>query len=218
MDKNQIRETVARRAARELKDGYIVNLGIGLPTQVVQYLPDHVKVTIHSENGILGMGPKAAEGAEDPALTDAGGTPVTLQPGASICDTATSFGYIRGRHVDVTILGTFQVDEKGDMANWTVPGKKTTGMGGAMDLLAGAKRVIIAMEHTQKGKHKILKECTLPLTAPGVVDRIITEMGVLDVTPEGLVLVEYNQEFTIDQIKEATGCPIIISPQLKSML
>lgn len=217
MDKNQIRETVARRAAKELADGYIVNLGIGLPTLIPNYLPEGVHVTLHSENGLLGLGPKAAAGEEDVEITDAGGQFVTALPGASYFDSATSFGLVRGGHVDVTILGALQTDEKGNLANWCIPGKKTPGMGGAMDLLAGAKRVILAMEHTAKGNHKILKECTLPLTAANAVDMIITEMGVMMVTPEGLKLTEINPEFTVEDVKNATGCELIIADDLKPM-
>ena len=217
MDKNQIRETVARRAAKELADGYIVNLGIGLPTLIPNYLPEGVHVTLHSENGLLGLGPKAAEGSEDPEVTDAGGQYVTALPGAAYFDSATSFGLVRGGHVDVTILGALQTDEKGNLANWCIPGKKTPGMGGAMDLLAGARRVILAMEHTAKGNHKILKECTLPLTAANAVDMIITEMGVMTVTPEGLKLIEINPTFTIDEVKAATGCELIVAEDLKPM-
>lgn len=218
MDKQQIRETVARRAAKELQDGYIVNLGIGLPTLIPAYLDESVKVTLHSENGLLGLGPKAKPDEEDPELNDAGGALVTSLPGASTFDSATSFGYVRGGHVDVTILGALQCDSHGNLANWSIPGKKVTGMGGAMDLLSGAKRVILAMEHTARGSHKILKDCTLPLTAANCVNLIITEMGVMEVTPEGLLLTEYNPEFTLEQIKEATGCDLIISDNLKSML
>lgn len=217
MDKNQIRETVARRAAKEIKDGYVINLGIGLPTLVPNYLDEDVHVTLHSENGLLGLGPKATQGQENPELTDAGGACVTALKGASLFDSASSFGLVRGGHIDVTILGALQTDAKGNLANWCIPGKKTPGMGGAMDLLAGAKRVILAMEHTAKGNHKILEECTLPLTAAGAVDLIITEMGVMKVTPEGLELVEINPEFTVEQVQEATGARLIISPELKPM-
>lgn len=217
MDKNRIKEIVARRAAHELEDGYVVNLGIGLPTLIPNYLPAGVNVTLHSENGLLGMGARPAAGEEDPYLTDAGGAYTTATPGASLCDSATSFGYVRGGHIDVTILGALQADEKGNLANWCIPGRKTPGMGGAMDLLAGARRVILAMEHTAKGNHKILKECTLPLTAAGAVQMIITEMGVMNVTPGGLELVEYNPEFTLDEIKAATGCELIISDNLTEM-
>lgn len=218
MEKHQIREIIARRAAREIEDGYVVNLGIGLPTLIPSYLDKDVKVTLHSENGLLGLGPRAAAGEEDTSYTDAGGAYITAMPGASLCDSATSFGYVRGGHIDVTILGALQTDAKGNLANWSIPGKKTPGMGGAMDLLAGAKRVILAMEHTAKGNHKILEECTLPLTAPNVVELIITEMGVMRVTPDGLVLEEINPEFTVEQVQEATGCKLIISEELKSML
>lgn len=217
MDKNQIRETIARRAAKELQDGYVVNLGIGLPTQVPNYLPEGVSVTLHSENGLLGLGPRAAAGEEDWEVTDAGGAAVTMLPGASTFDSAASFGLVRGGHIDVTILGALQTDEKGNLANWSIPGKKTPGMGGAMDLLAGARRVILAMEHTAKGNHKILEQCTLPLTAANAVHMIITEMGVMDVTPEGLVLREINPEFTPRQVQEATGCRLIVDDNLKPM-
>ena len=217
MDKNQIRETIARRAAKEIKDGYVVNLGIGLPTLIPNFLDKNVKMTLHSENGLLGLGPRAEAGKEMPEYTDAGGAYITAVPGASTFDSAYSFGLVRGGHVDVTILGALQTDAKGNLANWCIPGKKTPGMGGAMDLLAGAKRVILAMEHTAKGNHKILEECTLPLTAAGVVNLIITEMGVMRVTPEGLELIEINPEFTVDQVQEASGCKLIISPELKEM-
>lgn len=217
MDKNQIRETIARRASKEIEDGYVVNLGIGLPTLIPNYLDKDVHVTLHSENGLLGLGPKAQEGEGTPELTDAGGAMVTAMPGASLFDSAVSFGLVRGGHVDVTILGALQTDAKGNLANWSIPGKKTPGMGGAMDLLAGAKKVILAMEHTAKGNHKILEECTLPLTAANAVHLIITEMGVMKVTPEGLELIEINPEFTVEQVQEATGAKLIISPDLKSM-
>ena len=217
MDKNQIREVIARRAAKELKDGDVVNLGIGLPTQVLKYLPENIKVIMQSENGCLGMGNPPAPGQEDPNLIDAGGGPITLKPGASCFDSATSFSIIRGGHVDVTILGSLQVDEKGNIANWSIPGIKTPGIGGAMDLITGAKKVIVTMEHTAKGNHKILKECTLPLTAAGQVDRIITEMGVMDVKNEGLLLREINPEFTLEQVQEETACSLIVSEDLKQM-
>lgn len=217
MEKSQIRETIAKRAARELKDGYVVNLGIGLPTQIPAFLDKDIKVTVHSENGILKMGGKPVEGEENPEITDAGGAYSTVMEGGALFDSATSFGYVRGGHVDVTILGALQTDSKGNLANWCIPGKKTPGMGGAMDLLAGAKKVILAMEHTAKGNHKILEKCTLPLTAAGAVNMIITEMGVMEVTPEGIVLTEYNPEFSIDEIKAATGAELIISPDLKPM-
>lgn len=217
MEKQQIRETIAKRAAKEMNNGDVVNLGIGLPTLIPNFLPEDVKITIHSENGILGMGPKPQPGKENPEITDAGGAFSTVNPGGAIFDSATSFGYIRGGHVDVTVLGALQVDKHGNLANWNIPGKKTPGMGGAMDLVASAKKVILAMEHTAGGKHKILEECTLPLTGAGVVDLIITEMGVMEVTPEGIVLKEYNPVFTLDEIKAATGTPLIVADDLKPM-
>lgn len=217
MDKQQIRETIACRAARELHDGYVVNLGIGLPTLIPNYLPEDVHVTIHSENGLLGMGPRPAAGEEDPEYTDAGGGFTSAVPGAAAFDSATSFGYVRGGHVDVTVLGALQTDVKGNLANWCIPGKKTPGMGGAMDLLAGAKRVILAMEHTAKGNHKILEQCTLPLTAPAAVNLIITEMGVMEVRPEGLVLTEINPVFTVEDVKAATGAPFTVAENLREM-
>lgn len=217
MDKNQIRECIARRAALELKDGYVVNLGIGIPTFVANYLPEGVRVTLQSENGLLGMGVAPEAGQEDPNLINAGGAFVTTVAGASTFNSAYSFSIIRGQHVDVTMLGALQVDEKGNLANWMIPGKKTPGMGGAMDLIVGAKKVILTMEHTAGGKHKILKNCNLPLTAAGEVDMIITEMGVMQVTPQGIELVELNSEFTLDEIKAATECELIISDNLKPM-
>lgn len=217
MDKNQIRETIAKRAAKELKDGDVVNLGIGLPTAVPNYLSSDMDVTFHAENGMLGMGPSPAPGEEQPHLTDAGGQHITAMPYASTFDSAMSFAIVRGGHVDVSILGALQVDEKGDIANWMIPGKKVPGMGGAMDLLHGAKKVILAMEHTAGGKHKIVRECTLPLTAKGQVNRIITEMGVMDITPAGIVLRELNPEFSIEEIRSATGATLIIDNELKNM-
>lgn len=217
MDKNQIREVIAKRVALELKDGDVVNLGIGLPTMVPNYLKSDVHVILQSENGLLGMGPKPAEGQENPELTDAGGGYITAVIGACSFDSATSFGIIRGGHVDVTILGALQVDEKGDLANWIIPGKKAPGMGGAMDLLVGAKKVILAMEHTAKGNPKILKKCTLPLTAAGQVNLIVTEMGVMEITPKGIVLREINPEFTVEQVQAATEAQLIIADDLKPM-
>ena len=217
MDKNQIREVIARRAALELKDGDVVNLGIGLPTLIPNYLSKDVHVVLQSENGVLGLGSQPAEGEEDPELIGAGGGYITLTPGASSFDSATSFGIIRGGHVDATILGALQVDEKGDLANWIIPGKLVPGMGGAMDLLVGARRVILAMEHTAKGNPKIMKKCTLPLTAAGQVNLIITEMGVIEVTPKGLVLKGIHPEFTVERVQAATEAPLIISDDLKPM-
>ncbi len=218
MDKDAIRNFIAKRVAQELKDGNIVNLGIGLPTFVANFIPEDVEVTLQSENGFVGMGPVPAEGEEDCDMVNAGGQHVTILPGGAFFDSADSFLIIRGGHVDVTVLGALEVDEKGNLANWMVPGKMVPGMGGAMDLVVGAKKVIIAMLHTQKGNHKILEECTLPYTAINVVDMIITEMGVMEVTPEGIVLTEINPEYTLDQVKEATGSELIISPDLKDMV
>ena len=196
MDKNQMREIIAKRVAKELKDGDVVNLGIGLPTMVPNYLPKNVNVILQSENGLLGMGPTPAEGQEDDNLVNS---------------------IIRGGHVDVTVLGAMQVDEEGDLANWMIPGKLTPGMGGAMDLLVGARKVILAMEHTQKGNPKILHKCNLPLTAKGQVNLIVTEMGVMEVTDKGIVLTEIYPEFTVEDVQAATEATLIISPNLKKM-
>jgi len=217
MDKNEMREVIAKRAAKELHDGDVVNLGIGIPTLIPNYLPDGVTVTLQTENGAMGMGPTPEEGKEDKNLINAGGGAITLLPGACTFDSATSFAIIRGGHVNVSFLGALQVDEKGNLANWIIPGKMAPGMGGAMDLVVGAKRVILTMEHTQKGAPKILKECTLPLTAAGQVNMIITEMGVMDITPEGIVLREIHPEFTVEQVQAATEAKLIISPDLKPM-
>lgn len=217
MDKNQIREVIAKRVALELKDGNVVNLGIGLPTYVPNFIPKNINVTLQSENGLLGMGPSPEVGMQDENLTNAGGGYITALDGASSFDSATSFVVIRGGHVDVTVLGAMQVDEKGDLANWMIPGKKTPGMGGAMDLIVGAKKVILAMEHTANGKAKILKKCTLPLTAAGQVNLIVTEMGVMEITPEGIVLKEIHPEFTIEDIKANTEAELIIPADVASM-
>ncbi|MDR1245649.1 MAG: 3-oxoacid CoA-transferase subunit B [Clostridiales Family XIII bacterium] len=209
-----IKALIAARVAQELKNGDVVNLGIGLPTLVADYLPEGVTIILQSENGIMGMGPAAPQGGEDVDIVNAGAQYVTVNPGAMFFDSATSFGIIRGGHVDATILGALEVDEHGNLANWIVPGKMVPGMGGAMDLVVGARKVIIAMTHTQKGKPKILKECTLPYTAVGVVDLIITEMGVMELSPEGIVLKELNAGFTVEQVQEATEAKLIISPDL----
>ena len=212
-----LKEIIARRVAKELKDGDVVNLGIGLPTMVANYLPEGVTIVLQSENGIMGMGPAAEPGKEDVDIVNAGGQYVTVNPDAMFFDSATSFGIIRGGHVDATVLGAFEVDEKDNLANWIIPGKMGPAQGGAMDLVGGAKNVSISMLHTQKGKHKILNECTLPYTAINVVDMIVTEMGVMEVTPEGLVLTEINEDYTVEQVQEATQCKLIISPNLKKM-
>ena len=218
MDKDQVREVIAKRAAKELHDGDVVNLGIGIPTLIPNYLPEGVTVTLQSENGAMGMGPTPAAGEEDKNLINAGGGYITLLPGGSTFDSATSFAIIRGGHVNVSFLGALQVDENGDLANWIIPGKMAPGMGGAMDLVVGAKKVILTMEHTQKGAPKILKKCTLPLTASGQVNMIITEMGVMEITPEGIVLTEIHPEFTVEDVQAATEATLIISPNLKSMV
>lgn len=218
MDKNEIREAIARRAALELKDGDVVNLGIGLPTMIPNYLPKGVSVVLQTENGLVGMGPTPAEGEEDPHFINSGGGFISAMPGAYACSSVDSFAIIRGGHVDVTFLGALEVDEKGDLANWIIPGKKAPGMGGAMDLLIGARRVILTMEHTAKGNPKILKKCRLPLTAAGQVNMIITEMGVMDITPKGIVLKEIHPEFTVEQVQAATEATLIIPADLKPML
>ena len=217
MDKNEMREVIAKRAAKELHDGDVVNLGIGIPTLIPNYLPEGVTVTLQTEDGAMGMGPTPEEGKEDKNLINAGGGAITLLPGACTFDSATSFAIIRGGHVNVSFLGALQVDEKGNLANWIIPGKMAPGMGGAMDLVVGAKRVILTMEHTQKGAPKILKECTLPLTAAGQVNMIITEMGVMDITPEGIVVREIHPEFTFEQMQEATEAKLILDPNWKPM-
>ena len=208
---------IAKRIARELKHGDVVNLGIGIPTLVANHLPKHIEVIFQSENGVLGSGPAPEAGKEDREITNAGGFPITVVPGASFFDSATSFGIIRGGHVDLTVLGALQVDEQGNLASWMVPGKKLSGMGGAMDLVVGAKKVIIAMEHTAKGTHKILSCCEYPLTAVKVVDMIVTEMGVMEITSDGIVLREINPAYTLEEVQAATGAKLIISDPLGCM-
>ncbi len=215
LDKKQVREYIAKRVAQELKDGYVVNLGIGLPTLVANYIPADMDVVFQSENGIIGVGPAPEAGKEDKDMINAGGGFVTVLPGAQFFDSCTSFGIIRGGHVDATVLGALQVDKEGNLANWMVPGKKVPGMGGAMDLVVGAKEVIVGMEHTSNGQIKILEKCTLPLTAAKEVDLIITEKCVIKVTPEGLVLTEVSPYSSIEDVKANTGVDLIIPEDIK---
>lgn len=211
------RELIAKRVAKELKDGDVVNLGIGMPTMVANYIPEGIDIMLQSENGFVGLASAPEAGKEIRNLVNAGGQSVTIVDGGAFFDSAMSFGIIRGGHVDVTVLGALQVDEKGNLANWMIPGKMVPGMGGAMDLVVGAKKVIVAMEHTAKGAHKILKKCKLPLTAAKQVNTIITEMGVMEVTSEGIVLTEIAEGCTVEQIQEATEAKLIISKDLKKM-
>ncbi len=217
MEGIDIRSFIAKRVARELEDGNLVNLGIGLPTLVANYVPKDRQVFFQSENGFIGLGPAPETGKEDHDILNAGGACVSILPGGCFFDSATSFGIIRGGHIDVTVLGALQVDEKGNIANYMIPGKMVPGMGGAMDLLSGAKKVIVGMEHTAKGKTKLLTQCTLPLTAVNAVDLIITEMGVIEVTDKGFVLKEINPEYSLEEVQQATEAKLIISKSLIEM-
>ena len=218
MERNEKKAYIAARAARELKDGDVVNLGIGLPTMVPDYLPAKVSLILQSENGMLGVEAVTdLTGPDSVYITDAGGNPSAVAAGGAFFDTVTSFSLIRGGHVDCTILGALEVDQEGNLANWIIPGKKVPGMGGAMDLVVGAKRVIVAMEHTAKGSHKIMKICRLPLTAVKCVDLIITEMAVFKVTEKGLILTEYNPEYTLEEIRQATEADYLVAKDLQAM-
>ena len=211
------KEFIARRVAKELRDGDLVNLGIGLPTMVGNYIPKDMDVNFQSENGMIGLGPVPEASCFDWEITNAGGQPVSVLTGGCFFDSAFSFGLIRGGHVDATVLGALEVDQQGNLANWMVPGKLVPGMGGAMDLVTGAKRVIVAMQHTAKGETKIMKQCTLPLTAKGQVNLIVTELAVMEVTPGGLKVLEIAPGITTDELRAATDADLIIEEPVKIM-
>jgi acetate CoA/acetoacetate CoA-transferase beta subunit len=208
---------IAKRIARELRSGMLINLGIGIPTLVADHVPADVHVFFQSENGLIGTGRPPAEGMAHPTLTDAGGRPVTALPGASTFDSAMSFGLIRGGHVDMTVLGGLQIDQRGLLANWMIPGKMVPGMGGAMDLVTGAKRVVVAMQHSAKGKSKIVKQCSLPLTSVRAVDLVVTELAVIAFPDGEATLIETAPGISVPQVIEATEAELVISPQLREM-
>lgn len=213
-----VREIVGKRVAKLFEHGDVVNLGIGMPTAVADHLPPEANIVLHSENGFIGLGSAPVEGQEDKDLTNAGGKPVTILPGGACFDSPLSFAIIRGGHLAATVLGALEVDEKGNLANWMIPGKMVPGMGGAMDLVTGARQVIIAMEHTTRdGRPKILKECSLPLTAVGVVDVIVTEMGLMRVGAEGIILEELAPGVSVDDVQAKTQATLIVSPNLTTM-
>ena len=212
------RDQIAQRISQEVQDGFVVNLGIGIPTLVANYIPSHISVMLQSENGLLGMGAFPKKEKVDPELINAGKQTITVVPGAAYFNSSDSFAMIRGGHVDMAILGGMEVDQKGDLANWMVPGKLIKGPGGAMDLVAGAKRVIVAMQHRDKaGNTKILKKCTLPLTGVHCFDRVVTDMAVLDLTNEGFVLKELAPGLTVDDVKQASEAPLRVDPQVREM-
>jgi acetate CoA/acetoacetate CoA-transferase beta subunit len=217
LDRANLKDFIAQRVARELRDGDFVNLGIGLPTLVPKYLSPDVRVILQAEVGMVDAGPCPDCDPEPRYVVDAGGKPASIRLGGAFIDSVTSFTLIRGGHVDATVLGALQVDAAGNLANWIIPGKLVPGMGGAMDLVVGAKRVIVAMEHTQRGEPKILPVCTLPLTAVACVDVIVTEMGVIEVRPDGLVLTEINPDLSVAEVVAATAAPLTISPTLAAM-
>ena len=212
-----LKARIAKRCAKEFKDGDFANLGIGLPTMVADYIPEDIMVTLHSENGFAGIDAVADASNVDVDIINSGGVYETALPRVKYFDTAESFGLVRGGHVAATVLGAMEVAENGDLANWIVPGKKVAGMGGAMDLVTGARKVIITMMHTQKGAHKILKKCTLPLTAEKCVDLIITEMGVMEVREDGIWVTELHPDYTKEDIQAATGCELHFDPNMKAM-
>ncbi|WP_087019536.1 3-oxoacid CoA-transferase subunit B [Thaumasiovibrio subtropicus] len=216
-DKQQVRRMIAWRVAQELQDGDVVNLGIGLPSLVANEVSNEVEILLQSENGLIGIGEMATDSTFDPDLVNAGGQPITVTEGACYFNSADSFTIIRGGHVDVSVLGALQVDEQGNLANWIIPGKMVPGMGGAMDLVVGARKVIVAMEHTVKGKAKLLEHCTLPLTAAGQVNLIITEMGVIEINRQGMTLTEIAPGCTLEQVQAATEAPLHISKHLTEM-